>query len=332
MAKRKRLTPANTAFLNKEAVATPAPVDEDGPRRAPIANVASEASAVAAAEELSQEMSKARETGRWVQILPLDRIDLTYLVRDRIASDEDELDALVASIRARGQQTPIEVVEIAPGQYGLISGWRRCEAVRRLQAEGDGDGQVLALLRKPESAEEAYLSMVEENEIRVGLSYFERARIAHKAVELGVFEGPKAALLSLYHSASRAKRSKIRSFLTVVDTLETHLKFPQAIGERLGLQLAKRLEDPAFVRALQSRLSNDPAPTPEAELAHLTQALSAKAAPSAAVARVTKQDLQPGLTAKVHQDGRVELSGVALTEELRQQLFVWLQEAAGSGR
>ena len=50
--------------------------------------------------------------------------------------------------------------------------------------------------------------MVEENEIRVGLSYYERARIVAKAVAQGVFETEKQALQRLFHTASRPKRSK----------------------------------------------------------------------------------------------------------------------------
>ena len=112
----------------------------------------------------------------------------------------------------------------------------------QLTQEEGGTRQVLALLRHPSEASEAYLAMVEENEIRVGLSYFERARIATKATDQGVYDSDKAALLSLFAAASRAKRSKIRSFLSVVRQLDGVLRFPQALGERLGLQLSKKLE------------------------------------------------------------------------------------------
>jgi hypothetical protein len=40
---------------------------------------------------------------------------------------------------------------------------------------------------------EAYLAMVEENEIRVGLSFYERARIVARAAEAGVFERHRGA-------------------------------------------------------------------------------------------------------------------------------------------
>ena len=83
-----------------------------------------------------------------------------------MAFDADEMAALVASLRARGQQVPIEVVaREAKGTgrngYGLISGLRRVMALREI-----GAAEVLALVRRPETSSEAYLAMVEENEIR----------------------------------------------------------------------------------------------------------------------------------------------------------------------
>ena len=44
--------------------------------------------------------------------------------------------------------------------------------------------------------------MVEKNEIRLRLSYFEHARIAAKAVAIGVFESEIRALQNLYASAT----------------------------------------------------------------------------------------------------------------------------------
>ena len=136
--------------------------------------------------------------------LPLADIQLDYLVRDRTLVDDAEMTALMDSLRARGQQTPVEVADLGGGRYGLISGWRRCQALARLAQETGEDrfGTVLALLRRPEDASDAYLAMVEENEIRVGLSYFERARIVAKAAENGVIHR---------NNASRRKGSLMRS-------------------------------------------------------------------------------------------------------------------------
>lgn len=281
MAKRKRLTPPNPVFHDNATPALPGPF---AARNAPIADVAREAAGSAAFDELAQTLTRAREEGRMVLPLPLDAVQLDHLVRDRLAVDDAEMTALMDSLRARGQQSPIEVADLGdngPGpRYGLISGWRRCQALRRLHTETNDPkfATVLALLRRPDQASDAYRAMVEENEIRVGLSYFERARIVAKSVEQGVFETQKQALQQLFQSASRPKRSKIGSFLVIVDALDGHLRFPQSIGERAGLALSHALEDDATLAPrLRAVLQSDPAPDATAEQALLSAALSPKA-------------------------------------------------------
>ena len=106
--------------------------------------------------------------------------------------------------------------------YGLISGWRRLAALKALHAE-TGEARfatVQALVRRPETAADAYVNMVEENEIRLGLSHYERARVAALATERGIFESEKKALLALFATASRAKRSRIRAFLDIYHALD----------------------------------------------------------------------------------------------------------------
>lgn len=335
MAKRRRLTPANPDFLGTAPeTKSMAPL---GGMRAPIADVASEASATAALEELSREMQDARDAGRMITALPLSQIRLDHLVRDRIANQDADMEALLTSLRARGQQTPVEVVALEDGSYGLISGWRRCTALAQLHSEGVGDGTVLAIKRRPDDASDAYLAMVEENEIRVGLSYFERARIAAKAVEQGVYETEKQALLSLFGSASRAKRSKIRSFLSLVASLDGVLRFPQSIGERLGLQLSAALEkDAGFAARVVKALEAARPATAEAELKVLADVMGRKTgsdkggqtAKPDPKSGFSDRDLRPGLSVRVHKsDGRVELSGPALTPDLRARLLLWLERS-----
>ena len=244
MAKRKRLGGPLQDYLS-----TP-----QGPAAsAPIARVAGDAAASAAFDEVSRELSEAREEGRLVLRLPLESVEAAWMTRDRAhpgTGDDPDFAALLDSLRRNGQRSPIEVVEIAPGRYGLLSGWRRLTALRQLRDEGGDVSTVLAFPRRPESAQAAYLAMVEENEIRLGLSYYERARIAARAVEAGVFATPKAALQGLFASASRARRSKIGSFLAIYRVLGDEIRFPQAMTERLGLALAKVIDaDPGPGRA-----------------------------------------------------------------------------------
>jgi len=296
---------------------------------APIAAVAGDASASAALAAVSAEMEAARREGRMVQALPLDAVDAAYLIRDRIDMDPDEKRALRVSLRDRGQQTPIEVVALGDGRYGLISGWRRLTVLRELHADGSGTadagakpGTVLALVRAPAGAAEAYTAMVEENEIRVGLSYFERARIVSHAVRAGVCEDLGVALNALFAAASRSKRSKIKSFVVVVEALGDHLHFPTALSERLGLKLAQQLEaESAFAPRLRDRLRKAKPDSAEAETALLEKALRGEAdrppAPSL-------EEVVPGIF-WVETRGGLKLSGPGLTPEVTARLRAALE-------
>ena len=327
MATRKRLSPANTAFFGA------APETKSMMSRAPIADVAAEAATTAALHDVTRELEEARQDGRMVLSLPVSAITLDHIVRDRVVVEDAEMEALMASIAARGQQTPIEVLETEPGQYGLISGWRRCQAIARLADAGQHDGQVLALMRRPSDASETYQAMVEENEIRVGLSYFERARIAAKAVEQGVFASETEALRTLFASASRPKRSKIRSFLPLVATFDGVLRHPHLIGERLGLKLAAALDShPHFAKRACTALRAQAPETAEAEQALLTKVMkTVTAAPQEPEtgSKPDKETLRPGLTAS-WQDGWLRLEGKDLTPALRDQVLAYLRRLPSS--
>ena len=322
MAKRKRLDPFG-ALPAMEDPSEAAPAAMAALTRPPIADMAGAAAATAAMEEMAATLHAAREGGRLVLSLPLDQIEAGYLVRDRIASDPEEMAALVESLRARGQQTPIEVAQIGPDRYGLISGWRRLAALRQLAAEGGKTVSVLALLRKPDQASDAYVAMVEENEIRVGLSFYERARIATKAVEAGVYPDDRAALRALFAAASRAKRSKIGSFLTVVRALDGALRFPEAIGERLGLQLAQALEaDAGLTTRLRALLAQDAADA-ATEQQWLLRALAP--AKSAVTETISTEEPVPGLRLITHPSGKITLEGPRADSDLRARLIGWLK-------
>ena len=345
MAKRKRLTPAQTDYLQTVPAGSetksvgPSPL----PSRAPIAQVAGEASAASALQDLAGEVKRARDEGRMILSLPLDQIDEGYLVRDRMVADPEELFVLAQSIEARGQQTPIEVVQTGEDRYGLISGWRRLTALQMLHdgTEGGRFATIQALLRRPETAADAYVAMVEENEIRVGLSYYERARIAARAVEQGVYMTEKQALLALFDSASRAKRSKIRAFLTLYHAADDLLKFPTAISERLGLALARMLETtPGRMTELRRTLEPAPRETAEDEIACLEAVLKGKSSkkalnpgsetktgPKTEAAETRPGGFEsPAKGIRMAVNGRtVTLTGPGVTEAFRLRLVDWLQ-------
>lgn len=343
MAKRKRLTPAQPGYLSAEGPALAGPLP--GPR-APIAQVAGEAAAQAAFHDLAGELTRAREEGRLVQALPLNAVRADHLSRDRMGFDPEEMAALKQSLSARGQQTPIEVVDLGGGAFGLISGWRRLNALRDLSRE-TGDSRfatVLALVRRPEDDASAYVAMVEENEIRADLSFFERARIVRRAVAAGVFADETAALQALFASASYSRRSKIKSFLVVVDRLGDVLRHPTRLSEHLGLKLVKALgDDPDLPGRIGAALREIDPEDGGAEMALLQSLLSHAKAPETADAgsnppappasgttpepgsEAVFRPVIPGLSVKAER-GCITLKGQRATDEFARQLEAWLKD------
>jgi ParB family chromosome partitioning protein len=285
---------------------------------APIARVAAEAAGAAAFDEMAETLRRARAEGRLVLDLPLDAVVSDHLARDRIAGADGEMAALIASIRRHGQRTPIEVTALPePGRFGLISGSRRLAALETLQTE-TGEPRfatVRALIHRPATAQDAYVAMVEENEVRAGLSYYERARVAAIAAERGVFSSEKKALLALFATASRPKRSRIRAFLDIYHALDGVLRFPQALPERLGLKLVEVVRNGGKPRIAEAVAEANPA-TPEAELALLERLVR----PHARAPETPGLELRPGLVLAERLTGHMltlTLRGRAVTPELR---------------
>ena len=307
MAKRKRLSPA--VLTSDGPVSSP----EKKAMRAPIADVAGDASTAAALLELSDRICTARQEGRWIEKISIDAIQSDFLVRDRVEIDADEMTALKDSLRTNGQQTAIEVVPHGPETFGLISGWRRLTALRELYLEG-GLGTVLAIVRHPEDSASAYLAMVEENEIRSGLSFYERGRIVARAVDEGAYATDKDALSGLFGSVPRAKRSKIGSFVRIVRALDSDLQFPTALSERVGLALAQALgADTGLAARLRKALDKAHVRTAAAEVATITDIISPAKTPASKPVPA-EIPLIEGLSYVLHADGQMTLQGPALKD------------------
>lgn len=230
---------------------------------APIAQVAAQAAAdfdprpagarAEAARELATLRSEAegfrtaRDRGLVLLELSVDEIDAEALVRDRMVIDAGELEEMKASIARSGLRLPVEVFARPEGGYGLLSGYRRLMAVRALRSlTGDArHDRIKAILRDPGAMGGSFAAMVEENEIRSALSHFERGRIAVIAAQQGAFANTEAAVDALFPVASKAKRSKIRSFALIFEELGDMLHFPELIREKDGLRLAQALRDGA---------------------------------------------------------------------------------------
>ncbi|WP_138470021.1 ParB N-terminal domain-containing protein [Poseidonocella sp. HB161398] len=194
-------------------------------------------------------LAEAREDGRVVELVPIQEIDLHALARDRRMLDRDgeAWAELKASIAARGQQVPVELGprERSDGKWRLISGYRRVSVLRELFEE-TGDPQyaeVRALIRLPRATLEDMVAMIEENEIRQDVSFYERGRICCLAAEQGICETVDDAILALFPNSSRNRRYKIRNFTVVHNVFGPYLDYPEAIGERLGARLAQAVKD-----------------------------------------------------------------------------------------
>jgi ParB family chromosome partitioning protein len=225
----------------------------------PIAQVAAEAAALtptvtadmraeAARDKRDAErLRQAEAEGLVLLEVPTAQIVADELTRDRMVMNAEEMGELKASIALSGLRLPIEIFEIVePGdgpKYGLLSGFRRLAALRALEAETGQESyrRIKAILRDPGSVAGAYLAMVEENEIRASLTPYERGRVAVLSVQQGAYDAVDAAVNGLFHAASKAKRSKIRSFALVHEELGDMLSFPEGLSERAGLRLAGAL-------------------------------------------------------------------------------------------
>ena len=247
----------------------------------------------AGADEMAAFIAEARAGGRLLSEVPLDAIDAHHLHRDRLSADPDdpatgeEMRLLIDSIRARGLQVPLDVMERPGGGLALVSGLRRLSALRHLHAETGASRFATARVRvvAPADMGDAYRAMVEENELRAGVSFYERARVVVKAVESGAFPDVPEGLRALYGGVPRARRSKVGAFVPVVEALDGVLSHPAALTEKRGLALGAALQGPGAA-ALAERLRGalERADAPEAEQAAIDAVLegAAVAPPTAA--------------------------------------------------
>lgn len=227
----------------------------------------------------SEAHQKAVAQGRIIQEIPLDQILDDAMVRDRMVLDQAEMSELKLSIAASGLRLPVEIFARDPDAvsdrpYGLLSGYRRLRAYRELLAltAEKKYNSIKALVRVPDELGGAFSAMVEENEIRSSLSHFERGRIATLAAQQGVFSNTEDAVAQLFSAASKAKRSKIRSFSLIFEELGDMLKFPESLREKDGLRLATALRNGAEAQ-LREALAKGQGTSPDLEWVVLAEVI-----------------------------------------------------------
>ncbi len=215
--------------------------------------------------------------GRVLVQLPVGNISTDDLPRDRLQLDgvaqSDEMEELKSSIRARGQKEPIEVYLDDAGAYQLKKGWRRLTALTQLLAETGDDAFATVTARVEDGQGDRmarYIDMVEENVVREDLTFAEMAQVAITAArDESIAEVDAAELVNrLYGSLHKVKRSYIRSFVLLLQTLGADLKWPKAVARNLGVDVARALAADGDWGDLSESLRV--AATPEDQTAALT--------------------------------------------------------------
>ncbi len=266
----------------------PAPVASSGGlRRGPMATAIgenaeslrqreqTEAAIRAENDSLAHEFVRLKRLGLVVDMIPVDAVLTTKLIRDRSARVDADLDDLKSSIKALGLSNPIRVEQVGEGRYELVQGWRRLAAYRALLAE-TGDvayARIPAgLMAKGETLDSLYRRMVDENMVRKDISWAEMATLARAYAEdeaTGCRDLDQAVNL-LFATANPQKRSYVRRFAFLMRAMEKSLDHPEAIPRQLGLAVANRIENEAGSSGLLVRaLAAAPGRTAEQELAIL---------------------------------------------------------------
>lgn len=297
------------------------------PRRSPMASAISEtASAVRSRTEaeaairaendaLALEHIRLKKLGLITDLIDTDLVKMTKLTRDRSSDIDPELEELMDSIQSVGLSNPIRVEQTEDG-YELIQGFRRLTAFRALKSR-TGDpryGRIpAALVLRGEPLANLYRKMVDENLIRKDLSFGEMAHLALAyAGEANIDVSDAVGVL--YASALKQKRTYIRQFARVLETLGDHVKHPEAIPRALGLDLYKVMESDAGAgEVIAERLAKATLRDAEDELRILRYCIAEprkahNAKPSKSVSKtsvkLSRKDGEARITA---QDGRLEL-------------------------
>ncbi len=243
-----------------------------GDRRGPMATAivenaealaertSAEAAIRAENDRLAHEHVRLKNQGLIADLVPIDRISMTKLTRDRRIERDPDLEELKASIVAIGLSNPIRVEADGQGGYELVQGYRRLAAYRDLHAE-TGDERYAripaGLLASGAELDDLYRRMVDENLVRRDISFGEMALLVLRYSEDHPEQGGDLAEISdrLYSSASRQKRGHIRTFVRLMSHIGGALRFPEAIPRALGSDLAKRIdEDPEIANDISAHL------------------------------------------------------------------------------
>ncbi len=172
--------------------------------------------------------------------IPLNQIDATALLRDRLTLDPHDLCTLQTSILSDGLRQPIEVfAQHGDTPYALISGLRRLTAFRQINARHpDQCATIPAFIRQPKDAAQAMALMVAENEIRAPITPWEKGALLQNCIAHGLFPNLDTATEALFPALNRQAHSRLRGFALVVQTFDGALTDPRTLSSRRMDRLA----------------------------------------------------------------------------------------------
>ena len=201
-------------------------------------------------DALAHEHVRLKRLGLVIDLVPLDLIEMTKLVRDRKKGPDSELAELKASIPSWACRTRSGVEARADGRFELIQGYRRLSAYRELLDEtGDADRYGTHPGRRQPAGRRSRGALPPDGGRKPGAEGHLLCRDGDAGAGLcqrpwrPPIDDPDKAVAVLFQSAGYQKRSYIRTFMTVVDRLGTDLLYPQDIPRALGLALARRLDE-----------------------------------------------------------------------------------------
>lgn len=277
-------------------------------------------------DALAREHVRLKRAGLITDLIDLDLIDTSKLIRDRFPGPDPELPELMKSIREIGLSNPIQVEPTENGRYELIQGFRRLTAYRALLNETGDAGRwakiPAGISARGEVLERLYRRMVDENMVRKDVSFAEMAQLALRyALDPNTEEmDPEKAVAILFKSAGYQKRSYIRNFIPLVENFGSNLIFPEGISRALGVALSQQIaKDPALIPIIRDELEGADLRTGAGEIEILRRFAWPEAAPAPAPrgksataatsrAKTTFQIPRPKGNAKcVVENGRLEV-------------------------
>jgi ParB family transcriptional regulator, chromosome partitioning protein len=186
-----------------------------------------------------------------------------------LSAKDKKLQALKASIKANGQDTPVRIRAVAGGAlpYELVEGHRRHAAIRELNREVEGGFQILARLdAKASDTKDLVLKMYRENAEREDLSAYETGRMFQSWLAAKLY--PTQGALADDIKVSDSQVTRCLAIACLPDALLQAFGDPRSIAQRWADALVAALkQDSPAVLAVAAELAKM-APRLDAEAIH----------------------------------------------------------------